>query len=80
MASLLKERRGDQRGVNESQLKFLTEFDLYPKINPKPQHVKSSGAEIGEATLAVPWRDSQSGKRNRTEQQGPNRKPAERIN
>jgi hypothetical protein len=44
---MLKDRRGDQRGVNESQSKFLKEFGLYPKINPNPQHVKSSGAETG---------------------------------
>jgi hypothetical protein len=59
----LKDRRGDQRGgVNGSQTKFLTKFGLYPKINPDPQHTKSSGADTGEATLAVPWRDSQSQK------------------
>jgi hypothetical protein len=28
--------------VNGSQSKFLTEFGLYPKINPKPQHTKSA--------------------------------------
>jgi hypothetical protein len=32
----LKDRRGDQRGVNGSQSKFLTEFGLYLKINPNP--------------------------------------------
>jgi hypothetical protein len=42
----LKDRRGDQRGgVNGSQSKFLTEFGLYPKINPNPQLAKSSGTE-----------------------------------
>jgi hypothetical protein len=34
-------------GVNGSQSKFLTEFGLCPKINPNPQHAKSSGAETG---------------------------------
>jgi hypothetical protein len=30
LSHILKDRRGDQRGVNGSQLKFLTEFGLYP--------------------------------------------------
>jgi hypothetical protein len=37
-------RRPEGGGVNGSQSKFLTEFGLYPKINPKPQHAKSRGA------------------------------------
>jgi hypothetical protein len=41
----MKDRRGDQRGVNGSQSKFLTEFGLYPKINPNPQLTKSDDAE-----------------------------------
>jgi hypothetical protein len=32
---IVKDRRGDQRGVNGSQSKFLTEFGLYPKNQPK---------------------------------------------
>jgi hypothetical protein len=36
VTSRVKDRRGDQRGVNGSQLRFLTEFGLYPKINPNP--------------------------------------------
>jgi hypothetical protein len=32
----LKDRRRRPEGVNGSQLKFLTEFGLCPKINPKP--------------------------------------------
>jgi hypothetical protein len=55
-------KRRPEGGVNGSQTKFLTKFGLYPKINPDPQHTKSSGADTGEATLAVPWRDSQSQK------------------
>jgi hypothetical protein len=30
--------------VNGSQLKFLTEFGLYPRTNPNPHHAKFSGA------------------------------------
>jgi hypothetical protein len=37
-------KRRPEGGVNGSQSKFLTEFGLYPKINPKPQHAKSSSA------------------------------------
>jgi hypothetical protein len=40
-------------GVNGSQLKFLTEFGLYPKINPNPQHAKSSGAGRRHRKLTV---------------------------
>jgi hypothetical protein len=44
---MVKDRRGDQRGggVNGSQLKFLKEFGLYPKLNPNPQPANFSGAE-----------------------------------
>jgi hypothetical protein len=34
--SLWRTGEGDQREVNVSQSKFLTEFGLCPKINPKP--------------------------------------------
>jgi hypothetical protein len=38
-------RRPEGGGVNGSQSKFLTEFGLYPKINPNPQLAKSGDAE-----------------------------------
>jgi hypothetical protein len=47
---LLKDRSGDQRGggVNGSQSKFLTEFGLYPKLNPNPLNKTKQRNRTGE--------------------------------
>jgi hypothetical protein len=47
----LKDRRGDQRGVNGSQSKFLTEFGICPEINPNPLYDTNSGQRTGTKIL-----------------------------
>jgi hypothetical protein len=59
-------------GANQNSSR---EFGLYPKINPNPQRAKSSGAETGEATLAVPWRDFQTQKKTRVKMPGQDTTP-----